>query len=301
MATAQEQQQKRIQEAQAQIAKMEAQLADPTKLQAEATRLGISAEETRRGANINIGNLRREIGEIRKGQAAATQTMANIERGREVAQQFIQEGSLGRLEDSIKTGRLKEGQFQEGKSEDIADIIARRREALSGLSGEEQRARRDIALQEIGRSEQLQQRQAQSIQAQQGVRGGVAAAQQLQILQEGLMARSQFERDLFLENERVKREALDSFERSVSASEATEMERKAANIQLSQFNIQQQLVQDQLERERVQFNMQQAAKERFGQAGTALGFAQLVQSDVAGDKAIAAQQAAAAAASGGGK
>lgn len=209
--------------------------------------------------------------------------------------------------------------LRQGRSSDIADIIARRRAALGGFTGEETEQRRARAGQEIARQTQGQRRQIAALQAAQGVRGATAASQQIGALQQGIQTRAEFERDLFLANEEAKRSALSAFEQSVTSAERSEFERQAAGAELQkfnilqrsqaqQFNLGQELREKELQRQNLQaaaeqerFNLQQQAKERFGQVQTGLGFASLVAGEEASDKALAAQQAAASAAASGGK
>lgn len=229
------------------VAELEKQLKDGAKIQSEQEKI-LSKEELRRT------NIRKDL-----------------DLGKDLGQELIGTGSLGRLE---------EGQFAQERSADVKDIIERRRAALDGMSAQEQRVRRDEAGQEINRNVETQRRRLQAIQASQGLRGATAAAQQTQVLLGGIQQRGAFERALFLENEAAKRQALNSFETSVIGAEQREAENLAANLELQRFNL------------------QQAAQERFGQISTALGFSDLVQKDRAAEMAAEAQRAAAAASSG---
>ena len=196
---------------------------------------------------------------------------ADLTAGEALGKQFIQTGSLG----SIDT------RFAEAPSADMADIIARRRAALTGMSSEEQTLRREQAVGEIDRSTETQRRRLQAIQGASGVRGDSASMQQAQVLMEGGRTRGNFERDLYIQNEQMKREALGAFEGSITLSERNTMERQAANIELDKFNL------------------QQRAQEKFGQISTALGYSQILQADRSAKLAADAQRAAAAASGGG--
>lgn len=269
----------------------------------------------------------------------------DIQAGIGLGKEIIGEGSLGRQTEtgqvSTKLGRattrdVTEGlgrtttQFRQGRSSEIADILARRKENLQGLGRQELQAERDRAGQEISRQSESQRRQLAAIQARTGVRGGTAAAQQLGAISAGAQTRANFERDLFLKNEQIKREALGQFETSVSAAEQSEFGRRAAGAELEKFNLGQQFrerglqsenisrqlatqqfnlgqefrtrglesanVAASIERER--FNLQQQAQEKFGQQAVALGFAQLASGEVTAEQASQAQNAAAAASSG---
>jgi hypothetical protein len=273
-------------------------MADSFSKKLEAMSGGELASEVKRlSGGGNPGALRAFQGEIarRSGAgiggsdpAAAAKLQAQTSRegrissalsaGKAKGEEFIPTGSLGRIKEEV--GRLKEGQFETGPSADVQEILKRRRAALEGFSGKETEERRAKGVEEIGRASEQQRRRLQAIQARTGVRGGTAAAQQAQGLQQALKGRADFERDLFLANEQAKRDALSSYEGSVLASERSEFEKKSANVSLSQFNL------------------QQAAQERFGQISTSLGFAQLVEGDVASQRAAEAAKAAAAASAG---
>ena len=198
-------------------------------------------------------------------QTQRQQILSDIEAGKKVGKDFIGEGELGRIDT----------RFEEERSADVKDIIERREAALEGLSSEELQARRGQAKTQIDRQTETARRRLQAIQAQTGVRGGAAAAGISTILEQGLRTRADFERDLFLADVQAKRDALGAFEQSVTAVEATESQRRAANIQLEQFNL------------------QQRAKERFGQLSTALGVAQLGVAERAADKSAEAAKEAA--------
>lgn len=248
-------------------------LAKAEKLKASyANRGDVSLEERQRvedqirGAHNVINEINRgfeaRAAEAEKARYEAERLKGDIGSGMSLAEQYIKPGAAGRV--------------GEERSADVADILARRREALGGLSSKEQMAQRDIAKQQIDRQTETARRRLASIQASTGLRGGVAAAQQASVLQEGMMQRSQFEKELFLENERLKRDALSAFESSVTAVEAEERSRKL-------FNIQQQ-------------NREQAGRLQF-----ATSFASILSGERSADRAAAAQAAAASAQSGGGK
>ena len=153
--------------------------------------------------------------------------------------------------------KIQEGQFDAKFEQETSDILSRRREQLSGFSREEQQAQRDIAFQQIGRAEQTQSRALQGIQAQQGVRGGTAASQQLGILQQGQQGRSEFERNLFLANEDSKRQALNAYEQSVGTAESAQFQRTSANVGLQKINLGQELQERGLQQQNIQNQFQQ--------------------------------------------
>ena len=175
--------------------------------------------------------------------------------------------------------------------------MARRRAALSGLTSDQLSAQRGQAAETFGRNEETNRRRLAAIQANLGVRGDTAGMQQATQLMAGQQQRTNYERDLLLANRQIQDQALNAYDTSLRAAEGQQQQAKLANIQTEQFNAGQMLKQRELEK----FNLQQAARERFGQIGVAFGFAQQNSASESLDKQLAAQVAAAQAQSSGGK
>ncbi len=203
-------------------------------------------------------------------KAAASQNKSAVDRdtilgdvaaGQDFAKSIIGNGSLGRIRDS------------QNVRDDNAQIRELRMKALGGLTGEEMQAERDQAKNNINRATQTQLRGLRGAQAASGVRGSSAVAQQAGILGEGANRQADFERDLMLQQRGVQQQALDSF---------------AGNTQQRQAS----------DRELNQFNLSQAANEKFAQLSTGFGFGQLGVTARAGEQAAAAQEKAAAASGG---
>lgn len=178
------------------------------------------------------------------------------ERGRARGQELFGEGSLG-------TRSLEE------RKTDIADVLARRKAALSGLTPEEQAAMESQALGGINQATQTQLRQLRGVQGASGVRGGLAAAQQANLLRGGQQAAAEAQRDIFLQNLGARRQALSDFENTVLGEQ------------------------------------QRANQERFGQLATEMGIAQLgsgtrggVRQSILGEQQVESAQQQAAANSG---
>lgn len=212
--------------------------ADPSKKQQlqgmiDIRRQRISEAESRRKGEQEIARQKA----ANQRELVETDTLAGMAFAREKL--GMGEGSLGRLD----TSRL----------EDLSQ----------GMSAEELQASRDKALENINRSTQTQNRQLQALQAQQGIRGATAGAQQLSILQGGEDRKADFERDLFLEDRNARIQGIKDL----------------------------QQVQ--------QFNLAQAAQEKYDIAKSGLTFAQMGISQAAGEKAQQANLAAANAQSGG--
>lgn len=276
-----------------------------TKEEAQATLRAI--EEAAKTRELNAGDLanrdraQAQLRSFQQEEANVLKQKTRLQEGVKLGQELVGAGSLGRAKTGTDLERIDTDAVRQGRSAEVAEIIARRREALSGMSGAESQAQRDIAANQIGRQTETTRRQLQAIQARTGVRGGTASQQQLQAILEGQRSRSEFERDLFLQNEQIKREALNRFESSVTSAEASEAQRQLSRAELLKFNIDQQARERQLEAEQERFNLQQAAREQAAQLGVGTAFAGLLAGQEASERAAAAQQAAAAARPSGGK
>lgn len=167
--------------------------------------------------------------------------------GRARGQELFAAGSLGtRDAASTKT--------------DLMDILAKRKAAAEGFTGQEQTALKEQALGATQRQQAGALRSLRAQQAASGVRGGLAGAQVNRALQEQGHQRAGIERDLLLNNLQNRQQNLGAYEQTVGA----------------ELGRQQQ--------------------EKFGQLGTEMGYAQLgsAERSAVAQQAIAEQQAAAA-------
>lgn len=171
----------------------------------------------------------------------------DMEEGRRRGEQVFGEGMLGRVDAA--------------RSQEVGDVLARRRENLAGFTPEEQNALREQNMTAINQASQGQMRQLRAQQASAGVRGPAALAQQNAMMQGAQGQMTQAERDLFIKNAEMKRGALDSLEQSIGSARSDELSRQ-------------------------QFNIGQQNKEKYGQISSELGFASLGSSD----RAAVAQQ-----------
>lgn len=225
-------------------------------------------------ARGQLGIIGQQIGDISgREQIATGQIQGGIKTGKEV----LPEGSLGRAAGNTQLGtalgRAQAGtqlntslgrasdlqvdlnMIRQGTSSEVADIIARRKANLAGMTGEEQQAQRAIQKEQIDKQTETARRRLSAIQSSQGLRGGTAATQQSQVLQAGVKTRAEFERDLFLSNLQMKREALSAYEQSVGAAEKSATERQYAQAELAKFNVGQRAQTE-------QFNLAQQLRER---------------------------------------
>lgn len=231
-----------------------------------------TASQAQRDDAINKINAKTRAGES-AGQVDPFLTSANrlkdIQSGAMIGQQFIGDGSLGRL--------------QEGRSSEIANLIAERQKAYDtapteGLNAKELQAYRDQAVTNINRTTETARRRLAGAQATQGVRGATAVNQQQAAINQGNTERTNFERDLFLKQ----REALQQ-DRAEQATRLTALE---SSVSAARAN----------EEATLKFNLEQTAREKFGQLSTALSFAGLGSTERASQLAAASTEAAAQAA-----
>lgn len=214
------------------IAQLNQQLALQQQLNA-AQRAAQVSDEERRKQLLNQTRAERE---------------ADLARGRQRGQELFGEGA----------------NFTRGREEittDVQDILGRRRAALEGMSSEEQAALRSQALERIAAQQQGAQRQLRGLQAQAGLTGATAAAQQAGVLGQAQKDRAGIERDLLLADIANRNEALGAFEQTLGGE------------------------------------MQRSQQERLGQLSTELGFGQLgatergaIAQQLIGEKQAAAAQ-----------
>lgn len=88
------------------------------------------------------------------------------------------------------------------------DILKRRMDLANGLQAKELAAIRGQAQQQIRGQTQSDLRRLQAIQGRQGVKGGLAAAQQRATLQQGAQNQTNLERDLIMQNIEARRQGL---------------------------------------------------------------------------------------------
>lgn len=194
--------------------------------------------------------------------------------------QKIRDYRAGREQD-LATGRARGeeifgnqalGRVSSDRSADVADILARRKEALKGYNSQEQQAQREQALQEVLRGQQAGARDLARQQSRAGVRGALAGAQQSAFQQATQKQLADQERQLYLANLAQQQQNLNSYEQSVTGAESGELARQ-------------------------QYNIDQANKELLGKLSTELGYGSLgaaergaaIQS-VLGDKQLSASK-----------
>lgn len=228
-------------------------------------------------------------GQVQAPQDASGRIQSDINTGKAIGQDFLPNGSLGRLSNPGSAG--------------MEDIINKRKAAANdpsmqnrinelgnGFNNEELQSYRDTAKRQIDRQTQGSNRQLLASQANNGVSGASAVAQQMQVQQKGVEQRADFERNLFMqqrqaimEDENQKMNLRNEISSRVNSLESS-YQTQAANEATVQ-----------------KFNLDQAARERFGQLSTALGFAGLGVTERTGVQAADAAKAAGNIGSGGGK
>lgn len=197
--------------------------------------------------------LREEAARAALAAAAATQAerdkeketvkqdrQKDLEEGRKRGEQLFADGSLGRID--------------QNRSQEIADIVARRKANINGFNPEELNALRTNHQVEANQALATALRNQKILQAQSGVRGGLASAQQSQLLKDSNAARIANERELFLKNAEAGRQGLNAYESTINGSRKDELER-------------------------AMFNLAQGNKEKLGRLGTEFGYGTLGSGD----------------------
>ena len=179
----------------------------------------------------------------RKQQQLRDWRNKDFEEGRKRGEEIFGEGKLGRVNAT--------------RSSDVADIIARRKDAMNGLDSQEQQALREKAINEIGGNQTTSLRSLAVQQARNGVRGPVASSQAAKVIADSNSAKTGAERDLYLKNIDLKRDALNSAEKSIRDAETDELGKQT-------------------------YNIGQGNKEKYGALATEMGFASLGAGERAG-------------------
>lgn len=129
-----------------------------------------------------------------------------------------QDVSNTRLQEDLERGQARGSQVF-GSRRNLADlqgdILSRRRDLAEGLESVELGAAREQARDQINLATQQGLQELRAIQGAQGIRGGVAAGQQLQGIQQGQERLQDLERDLLVANIEARRRGLGDFESTV--------------------------------------------------------------------------------------
>lgn len=169
---------------------------------AKASELGMSLPEYK-DFQQKQRKTRAELSVVREGRKE------DLAEGRARGEELFGKGALSDIE-----GR---------RAKEIADIIEMRKQQAQGFTPEEKGALRDEAVSNIQKATQTNLRQLRGVQGAQGIRGGLAAAQQAQALQGGAQAQAQAERDIYLKNIEQRRAAADALEKSIQSARAEEL------------------------------------------------------------------------------
>lgn len=230
----------------------------------------------------NAGRRQQELlGELRSAQTAVpgiSPMEADLARGAAYGQQYFAPGAFGRLDtatdprlQALTLARQKDISSY-GRSGDIQDVLARRRANLQGMTPEELTAQRESTIPQILQQQQGQQRLLASQLAAQGVRGPAAIAQLRTAQQSAGKQMTDNERNLYLQNLAMRREALGGFEGSARAAEGEDFSRTQA-MKAALEGLTQKQVAD--EQERQKFNLLQQQQELGQRLASQLGFAQI--------------------------
>lgn len=128
-----------------------------------------------------------------------------------------------------------------GGDRDLKNIINQKRRLSQGLTGQETAAFRSQAENSINASTEQARRRLAAHNARAGVRGATAGQQQANIIGQGIQAQQNFQQGLLLKNRDAQLQGLNSLESTVNNTR--------------------------------QFDLSQAAKEKFAQLSTGLQFA----------------------------
>lgn len=168
--------------------------------------------------------------------------------GMEFANQYIGDGSLGRLADP----RAREAQ----------DLLNKQHGRLQGLNSQEMLAAREQAITNIKQNSANDMRRMSQLAGSAGVRGGAAAGLQAQVMRGAANDRAGFERQMILDNVAQQNKAYDQYGQTLGNQQGVEL-----GIG--------------------KYNLEQGNREKLGQLGTAFQYGGLIDSYGASDDAKA--------------
>ncbi len=224
-------------------------------------------------ANSDIARARQYADEARR------ERQADMEEGKKMGERYFAPGALGRVDDKRDAAldylirqRTMTAEAAGDRSDAIGRVMYERQKALGGMSAEEQGAYRTGNVRATQQSFQGQARDLERAQARAGVRGAAALAGRGKLAADQAGSFAEQERQLFLQNLALKREAVDKFEQSATGAEQTEFARQG----VARDSLEKSLTGARAEElERTKYNLDRAAREKAGMASSELGYASM--------------------------
>jgi hypothetical protein len=157
----------------------------------------------------------RELGKIAQNDFAsgAASTARTVDK--------YADGAYDKIQD---TAEYKEGVDRS------QDILSAKREAMKGMTSAEMQMNRGAARQQIAGSTQANMRQIASMQAQMGVAGGTASAQQMQAMMAGQSQQAGMEQNLMMQQRQMQEQGLAGFEGTSNNLAQGQMQAKTFDI-----------------------------------------------------------------------
>jgi len=217
-----------------------------------------------------------QITEQKKNEAVNKLLGPGIEGASALAEKLFPEGSLGRMEFVGPEGReivqrykgIADRYASGQPSADLQDIMNRYKAGLEGYNSQELNAMREESLQGINADVAAQQRALQKAQARSGVRGAAGVAQLAGVGRQGVNARGNLERDLFIKNADERQRRLGEYSGLVQGVEQQGYERSLGSLgqyENAYGNLRAEDVRTK------QYNDQKVADELAGRYGTIFG------------------------------
>jgi len=162
----------------------------------------------------------------------------DLERGAEVSAGLVDKYADGAFDKIQDSDFYKEGvSRQKGVLDQKGDLVASAKEQAKGMTSQEMQMMRGKARQSIAGQTQSNLRQIAAMQAQMGVRGGTAGAQQMQAMMAGQNAQAGMEQQLMMQQRAMQQQGLQGVNQAVGSYEGSSNALSQAQGQAFTFDI----------------------------------------------------------------
>jgi hypothetical protein len=162
----------------------------------------------------------------------------DLEAGAETSAELVDKYADGAFDKIQDSDFYKEGvSRQKGVLDQKGDLVASAKEQAKGMTSQEMQMMRGKARQSIAGQTQSNLRQIAAMQAQMGVRGGTAGAQQMQAMLAGQNAQAGMEQQLMMQQRAMQQQGLQGVNQAVGSYEGSSNALSQAQGQAYTFDI----------------------------------------------------------------
>jgi len=162
----------------------------------------------------------------------------DLERGAETSAKLVDKYADGAFDKIQDSDFYKEGvSRQKGVLDERTSLLAAQKEQAKGMTSQEMQMMRGKARQSIAGQTQSNLRQIAAMQAQMGVRGGTAGAQQMQAMLAGQNAQAGMEQQLMMQQRAMQQQGLQGVNQAIGSYEGSSNALSQAQGQAFTFDI----------------------------------------------------------------